>query len=58
MKPGEVKDPGNGATPYLESDGWTPWQYYVPDEELEPYYSAANAFMMKLERMPPVSGPG
>ena len=44
---------GNGAEPYLEVDGWTPWQYYVPEEELEPYYRDANALMMKLERMPP-----
>ena len=53
MKTGEVHDPDNGAEAYLETDGWTPWQYYVSEEELEPYYRAANALMMKLERMPP-----
>ena len=53
MKTGQVQDPGNGAAPYLETDGWTPWQYYVPEEELEKYYKDANAVMMKLERMPP-----
>lgn len=52
MKVGKVQDSGNGAVPYLEVDGWTPWQYYVAEEELEPYYRAANALMMKLERMP------
>ena len=53
MKTGQVQDPGDGTGPYLEVDGWTPWQYYVPEEELEPYYRDANALMMKLERMPP-----
>lgn len=53
MKTGQVQDPGNGAGPYLETDGWTPWRYYVPEEELEKYYKDANALMMKLERMPP-----
>jgi hypothetical protein len=52
MKTGQVQDPGDGAEPYLEVDCWTPWQYYVPEEELEPYYRDANALMMKLERMP------
>jgi hypothetical protein len=51
--PGTVQDPGDGTGPHLEVDGWTPWQYYVPEEELEPYYRDANALMMKLERMPP-----
>ena len=53
MKTGAVQDPGSGAEPYLETDGWTPWQYYVPEAELEKYYSDTNALMMKLERMPP-----
>ena len=53
MKTGQVQDPGDGAEPYLEIDCWTPWQYHVPEEELEPYYRDANALMMKLERMPP-----
>ena len=39
MKTGAVQDPGNGAEPYLEIDGWTPWQYYVPEDELERYYT-------------------
>jgi hypothetical protein len=51
VKTGEVQDPGNGES-YLGIDCWTPWQYYVSEEELEPYYRAANALMMKLERMP------
>lgn len=53
MKTGQVYDPGNGAGPYLEIASWTPWQYYVPEEELEKYYKDANALMMKLDRMPP-----
>jgi hypothetical protein len=53
MKTGKVRDPGGGAEPYLEIDGWTPWQYYVPEAELEKYYNDTNALMMKLERMPP-----
>ena len=53
MKTGELKDPADGSAPYLETDDWTPWQYHAPEEELEPYYKAANALMMKLERMPP-----
>ena len=53
MKTGQVQDPGDGTGPHLEIDCWTPWQYYVPEEELEPYYRDANALMMKLERMPP-----
>jgi hypothetical protein len=53
MKTGQVQGPGDGTEPYLEVDCWTPWQYYVPQEELERYYSDANALMMKLERMPP-----
>jgi hypothetical protein len=53
MKTGQVQDPGDGIEPHLEVDGWTPWQYYVPEAELEPYYRDANALMMKLERMPP-----
>jgi hypothetical protein len=53
MKTGEVQDPGTGAEPYLETNGWTPWLYHAPEDEIERYYSAANALMMKLERMPP-----
>jgi hypothetical protein len=53
MKTGEVQDPGDGADPYLEVDCWTPWQYHAPEDEIERYYSDANALMMKLERMPP-----
>ena len=53
MKTGQVQYPGDGTGPHLEIDCWTPWQYYVPEEELEPYYRDANALMMKLERMPP-----
>ena len=53
MKAGEVQEPSDGGAPYLEIDGWTPWQYHVSDEELEPYHRATNALMMKLERMPP-----
>ncbi len=52
MKTGQIHDPGNGDDPYLEIDCWTPWQYYVPEEELEKYYKDANALMMRLERMP------
>ena len=25
MKTGEVQDPGGGAEPHLEVDGWTSW---------------------------------
>jgi hypothetical protein len=53
MRTGEVREPGDGAEPYLEVDGWTPWLYHAPQEELEAYYEAANRLMMKLERMPP-----
>jgi hypothetical protein len=53
MKTGEVQDTGDGAEPHLEVDGWTPWLYHAPEDELERYYSTANALMMKLERMPP-----
>ena len=52
MKTGAVQDRGNG-TPYLETDGWSAWLYHAYEAELEPYYRAANALMMKLERMPP-----
>jgi|GEM_PF-2291293 len=27
MKTGEVQDPGGGAEPHLEVDGWTSWLY-------------------------------
>ena len=53
MKTGAVQDPGNCAAAYLEVGGWTPWLYHAPEDEIERYYSAANALMMKLERMPP-----
>ena len=53
MKTGQIQDSGDGTGPYLDVDGWTPWQYYVPEEELGPYYRNTNALMMKLERMPP-----
>jgi hypothetical protein len=53
MKTGHVQDPGGGAEPYLEVNCWTPWQYYVPEEELEQYYEDANSLMMRLEAMPP-----
>jgi hypothetical protein len=53
MKTVGVRESDDGAGQCLEIDGWTPWQYYVPEEELEPYYRDANALMMKLERMPP-----
>ena len=53
MKTGEVQDPGDGTEPYLEVDGWTPWLYHAPEDEIERYYSTTNALMMKLERMPP-----
>jgi hypothetical protein len=53
MKTGEVQDPGDGTAAYLETDGWTPWLYHAYEEELDRYRSAANALMMKLERMPP-----
>jgi hypothetical protein len=53
MKTGQIQESGDSAKPYLEIDCWTPWQYYVPEEELEPYYRDANALMTKLERMPP-----
>ena len=52
MKTGEVQDRGDGES-HVETDGWTPWQYYVSDEALEPYYHLVNGLMMKLERMPP-----
>ena len=52
MKTGDVRDRGNGEL-YREVNGWTPWQYYVPEEELDRYYKDANRLMMKLERMPP-----
>ncbi len=58
MKTGEVQVHGEGAEPYLEVDGWTPWLYHAPGDEVERYYSSANALMMKLERIPPPSGPG
>jgi hypothetical protein len=38
MKTGEVQDTGDGTGPHLEVDCWIPWQDYVPEEELEPYY--------------------
>ena len=53
MKTGEVQDPGNGAAAYLETDGWTPWLYHAHEEEVDRCHSAANAMMMKVERMPP-----
>jgi hypothetical protein len=53
MKTVGVRESDDGADLYLETDCWTPWQYYVPEEELEPYYRDTNALMMKLERMPP-----
>ncbi len=52
MKTGEAQDRGDGEL-YLEVDGWTPWQYYVSDEALEPYYHLVNGLMTKLDRMPP-----
>jgi hypothetical protein len=48
----KVQAHGDATEPHLKVDGWTPWQYYVSEEELEPYYRDANALMMKLERMP------
>jgi hypothetical protein len=53
MKTGEVQVPGDGAEPYLGTDGWTPWLYHAPEDEVERYYVVTNALMMKLERMPP-----
>jgi hypothetical protein len=52
MKTGEVQDRGDGEL-YLEVDGWTPLQYYVSEEALEPYYHLVGGLMAKLERMPP-----
>src|SRR5690348_14214167 len=48
MKTDEVQDPGGGAAPYPEAGGWTPWQYYASADELERYYSTANALIKKL----------
>ena len=53
MKTGQVQISGGGTEPHLEVDGWTPWLYHAPEDEVERYYSTANALMMKLERMPP-----
>ena len=55
MKTGEVQDPGTGAEPYLETNGWTPWLYHAPEDEIERYYSlyAATA----LARASPCSMP-
>lgn len=53
MRTGEVKDPGEGLDPYLETHGWTPWLYYVTsDDDLDRYHQAADALMMRFERMP------
>ena len=53
MKTGEVQAHGDSTEPHLEVDGWTPWLYHAPEDEIERYYSTANALMMKLEQMPP-----
>ncbi len=53
MKTGGVHYPGGGDEPELETIGWTPWLYHASDEEIDRYWSATNAMMMKLERMPP-----
>ena len=53
MKTGEVQVPGDGTESRLEVDGWTPWLYHAPEDEVERYYTVTNALMMKLERMPP-----
>ena len=52
MKTGDIQDRGDGEL-HVEVDSWTPWQYYVSQEELEPYYRLVNGLIMKLERMPP-----
>jgi hypothetical protein len=52
MKTGLVSDLGDGGEPYLEDGCWTPWLYHAPEDEIEQYYEAASALMMKLERMP------
>lgn len=53
MKTGEVQDSVDSGTPYLKDDGWTPWLYHAPEDEIERYYSAACALMTRLDRMPP-----
>jgi hypothetical protein len=53
MKTSEVQVHGDGTKPHLEVDGWTPWLYHAPEDEIERYYSTANALMMRLQRMPP-----
>jgi|SRR5450755_1194662 hypothetical protein len=53
MKTVGVRETADGTGQYLECDGWSPWEYHLPEGEFERYFQATNALMMKLERMPP-----
>lgn len=53
MRTEGVQESDDGTGQYLHVDGWTPWQYHLPEAELNRYYEAANALMMKFDRMPP-----
>lgn len=53
MKTDEVQIRGVGTETHVKADGWTPWLYHAPEDEVERYYTVTNALMMKLERMPP-----
>ena len=40
MKTGEVQISGRYRhRAVLEADGWTPWLYHAPEDEVERYYS-------------------
>ncbi len=51
LKTGPAKDLGNDGMLCPHVEGWTPWLYHAPEDELWRYYRTANALMMRLERM-------
>lgn len=47
-----AKELGNDGKLRMHVEGWTPWLYHAPEDELGRYYRAANALIMRLDRMP------
>lgn len=55
VKTGTVKSVRDGdgtLVDVLETDGWSPWEYHLPEEMFDAYHRAADSIMTRLERMP------
>ena len=53
LKQGRITEPDADEDSILDFLAWSPWQYHMYEDEFVEYWTAANAIMKKLERMPP-----